>query len=128
MARIIVIDDEEVLCRLIKIALAKRGHTVETYNSAQEGIEKIRQTPFDLALVDFVLPEQDGIETIKEIHSINKEVQPVIISGYSRSIIEERLCHVEDESLRNTLNKNFITKPINISQLRNLVDQILGKP
>ena len=126
MARILVIDDEEVFCRLIHIALTKRGHTVVTCLSPLEGIEKVRQSSFDLALVDFAMPKLDGIETIKEIRSINKNVKTVIISGYARSIIEERLCRLEDETLRDTLHKTFLTKPINISKLRNLVDQLVG--
>ncbi len=126
MARILVIDDEEVFCHLIQIALKKSGHTVETCLSPHEGIEKVRKAHFDLALVDFAMPKLDGIETVKEIRSINKDVKAVIISGYSRSIIEERLLHVEDKTLRDSLHENFLTKPINISKLRDLVDQLVG--
>ncbi len=126
MARILVIDDEEIFCSLIKIALKKSGHTVETCLSPLEGIEKVRNSSFDLALVDFAMPKLDGIETVKEIRSINKNVKTIIISGYARSIIEERLCRLEDETLRDSLHKNFLTKPINISRLRSLVDQLVG--
>lgn len=65
--RILVIDDEEIICNLLKDTLTDEGYQVETVTDSKEGIEKIlRGEPFDILITDIRMPKKDGMQILKE--------------------------------------------------------------
>lgn len=81
MARILIIDDEEDLLEILQAILESADHIVEVCNSGIRAISKIKENPFDLVLSDIVMPDQDGIETIKQIKEIDPGIKIIGMSG-----------------------------------------------
>ena len=81
MSRILVIDDDNVFATLIKIFLLQRGHEVVTAMDGQEGVDQFKNKTFDAVVCDIVMPNREGIETIRELRNLNENIAIVAISG-----------------------------------------------
>ena len=64
MASILVVDDDEQMRGVIREALEQAGYAVEEARSGKEGVERYRATQADVVLMDILMPDQDGLETI----------------------------------------------------------------
>jgi DNA-binding response OmpR family regulator len=65
--RILVVDDERHMRRLLQFTLEKTGATVETAGSGAEALDALRATPADLVLLDYLMPGMDGFATVREL-------------------------------------------------------------
>ena len=65
-ARILLVEDDEVLCELILRNLQARGHEVRAAEDAQTALNHLRTTSFDLIILDICLPDQTGWEVLRE--------------------------------------------------------------
>jgi two-component system phosphate regulon response regulator PhoB len=65
MARILVIEDEPDIQTLLRFNLERDGHTVRLAGTGNDGLHELRRQPFDLVLLDLMLPDRDGIEVCK---------------------------------------------------------------
>src|SRR5260370_36354717 len=65
-ARILLVEDDEVLCELILRNLQARGHDVRVAADAHAALAHLKATPFDLILLDICLPDQTGWEVLRE--------------------------------------------------------------
>ncbi len=79
--KILVIDDDDVVLKSMRKVLKMEGYSVETSSSGKEGLEKIRNEKFDIVFLDLKMPEENGIDVLKEIKSINIEACVIIITG-----------------------------------------------
>ena len=80
MARILVIDDPDTRTMLEQI-LKSAGHEVILAADGREGVERHRTSPADLVIIDLYMPNQDGLETIRELRSCSPEVAIIAMSG-----------------------------------------------
>ncbi len=78
MARILVVEDDEPLRSLYKYELEEEGHEVIVAEDGKTALKSLEQSSCDLILIDRVLPEMDGIETLAKIASRQKRI-PVIL-------------------------------------------------
>jgi DNA-binding response OmpR family regulator len=82
MSTVLVIDDEKGILQIIRQALTKFGHNVETAADGQEGIRKFDDGSFDIVITDIRMPGIDGNGVVKHIRKSDKQSIPVIaISG-----------------------------------------------
>ena len=81
MARILVIDDEPVVRSYLRTVLERHGHAVEEAASGEEGLAAARREPADVALVDLIMPNKDGVETIEEMRAAHPETRIVVMTG-----------------------------------------------
>lgn len=81
-ARILVVDDELVVCRSVKKVLEKKGHRVEMTQQGKDALLMIGRTEFDLLIVDLKMPEIDGIGILKKVKEIQPEATVLMITGY----------------------------------------------
>ena len=82
MSTVLVIDDEIGILQIIRQALTKFGHHVETAGDGQEGIRKFDDGSFDIVITDIRMPGIDGNGVVKHIRKSDKQSIPVIaISG-----------------------------------------------
>jgi DNA-binding NtrC family response regulator len=118
MARLLIIDDEESLCRVLEIAFGKRGHMVDTATTGQAAKEKIDSQPYDIILADIRLPDATGLELLEHardakirtpfilitaVPTMSTAIQAVNLGAYryvikTDSLVEE-LCSVVERVL-----------------------------
>ncbi len=77
--RVLVVDDEEVIRRMIKIHLGKLGCDVKEAVDGEEAIEQLRQNDFDLLICDILMPKKDGWEVLGEVKSNEKTKDLAVI-------------------------------------------------
>ena len=81
MARILVIDDEEMVRDMLSRALTKEGHNVVTAGDGEAGLEAFQAMDADVVVTDLIMPRQEGLETIRALHRIDPDVRVLAISG-----------------------------------------------
>ena len=77
MSKILVVDDEKNICELLSLYLIKEGYEVVCANDGEAAVTKFNAEPFDLVLLDIMLPKKDGWEVCKEIRKVSKT--PIIM-------------------------------------------------
>jgi DNA-binding NtrC family response regulator len=81
--RVLLVDDDEDFLEIMSERMKTRGMEVATSTSAEDALERIATGSFDAIVLDFMMPEMDGIETIKSIKSRNPELQIILLTGYA---------------------------------------------
>jgi len=78
--KILVVDDEEVIRKFVKIHLSKLGYEVEVVEDGAKAVEQLAKEDFDLLICDIMMPNKNGWEVIKEVRSNPKTKDiPVIV-------------------------------------------------
>jgi two-component system, OmpR family, alkaline phosphatase synthesis response regulator PhoP len=70
MAKILVVDDDPTILELIKVTLKIKGHIVFAANEARLGLNILLKEQPDLAIIDYMMPDRDGLSLLKDIRSI----------------------------------------------------------
>jgi len=85
MINILVIDDAESVCRVMRRVLENKGHTVITSTSGARGLEHLEAIKFDHIFLDICMPDMDGIEALRRIREMNSAVPVTLITGHPDS-------------------------------------------
>ncbi len=81
--RILVIDDENVICDACELVLSEKGHTVISMNDGKAGLDAIREGAYDILLLDMKLPDIDGMDILKVVREEKPELCTIVMTGYS---------------------------------------------
>jgi DNA-binding NtrC family response regulator len=81
-ARILIVDDDENIRKVLETILEDEGYTVESVDTAKKGIEKSEKAFFNLALIDVRLPDMEGIELLAKMRDTKPKMRKIIITGY----------------------------------------------
>ena len=81
MARIIVIDDQEPIRRIVRRALEQEGHEVLDASEGEMGMRLLERHAADVVITDIFMPGQDGILTLRQIRKQFPAVKVIVISG-----------------------------------------------
>jgi PAS domain S-box-containing protein len=115
--KILVIDDEEMIRNSLHDILRSLGYFPITANGGEEAIDILKKDNiFDLAIVDFVMPKMNGIETVKALKSINPELKIILSTGLS-----DRKKLITDA----VKIDGYLLKPYHISDLAQKLKSIL---
>lgn len=112
MARILVIDDTEVVRAMIRRWLEVEGHEVVEASDGDAGIQLFREHPADLVITDLIMPEKDGIEVIKELREEYPDVKIIAISAGGQLEQEEQLEQAKQVGASRTFEKTSNWKEI----------------
>jgi Response regulator containing CheY-like receiver, AAA-type ATPase, and DNA-binding domains len=82
-AKILIIEDEEIVRETLAENVKEKGFFVESAENATSALEMIKQFHYDILLVDYRLPDMNGLALIKEALTISKDVVPIVVTGYS---------------------------------------------
>ena len=78
--KVLIVDDEEVIRKFLRIHLAKLGYEVKEAADGEQAIEELGKNDFDLLICDILMPKKDGWEVIKKVKSNSKtKHMPVIV-------------------------------------------------
>ncbi|MBW2028740.1 MAG: response regulator transcription factor [Deltaproteobacteria bacterium] len=111
MSKILVVDDEEMIRRLLKKFLEDRGYDVCTAGTGKEALERIKDAP-DIVLLDIMLPDMDGMEIFNRAKAIIPSPRVILMSGMDRD--SDYLTHLDS-------HVEFIAKPMNLRDLEQLL-------
>ena len=81
MAKILVIDDDEIMNELMVAMLTKDGYEVHRAFDGNQGIALFKAQQFDLVVTDIIMPDKEGLETIREIRATGRPVPIIAVSG-----------------------------------------------
>ena len=81
MARIMVVDDEPEIAALVETMLRDDGHAVAVAANGREAIALIEAGGFDLVITDILMPEMEGVETLRAIKSLANPPKVIAMSG-----------------------------------------------
>lgn len=122
MAHILLIDDDDIFRDVLASALEQSGHTVRQATNGNEGLRLYREQPADLVLTDIVMPEKEGLDTIRDLHRDFPTARIIAMSG--------GLAH--DPKLYLHMAEKFgakavLAKPFHLSDLAQAVEAALAK-
>ena len=81
--RILVVDDERIVCESCQRILEDDGYEVEVALSGQEAFEKMKGNPFDIVITDLKMPTIDGMDVLKHCRKEYPEAVIIMITGFS---------------------------------------------
>ncbi len=81
-ARILIIDDDENIRKVLQAILEDEEYIVETADTAKKGMEKSEKAFYNLALIDVRLPDMEGIELLSKLRSTKPKMRKIIVTGY----------------------------------------------
>lgn len=123
MATILIIDDEPVFRRVTRAMLERLGHTVHELSEASHAREVYRVTGADVVLLDVLMPDQDGIETLKLLREFDPKVRIILTSGGGKLTPKFYF-----DFTRHMKVEHHLAKPFSMIQLEAAVHGALSQP
>lgn len=112
MAKILVIDDEDLIRRTMRQSLENAGHTVIDAANGREGITRFDAEGADLVITDIIMPEQEGVETIIQLRRAHPDLPIIAVSGGGRLGIVDYLGLARRFGATQVLQKPFSQKEL----------------
>jgi len=81
-ARILIVDDDENIRKVLATILEDNGYVVESADTAKKAIKKAKDSFYNLALIDIRLPDMEGIELLTRIKDTTPKMRKIIVTGY----------------------------------------------
>ena len=118
--RVLVVDDEDIVCESYKRVLSDAGYLVCTANNGRDAVAACRDQPFDVMLADLKMPDMDGLEVTRAAKEKLPQLQVLIITGYptDQSAKEARALGVFD----------YLYKPLTPERLSEVTAAALASP
>ena len=79
---ILIIDDDKFILDVFSRILKNQGYNVDTAETGQKALEKLKTKKFDLAIIDMILPDTNGTSLIPKMNEIQPEIQKIVLTGY----------------------------------------------
>jgi two-component system response regulator HydG len=117
--RILVVDDNPEFCQNLADILQEKGWEVATAYDGFKALESVKQSGFDLVLIDIKMPVMNGVETFKKMKEIAPGTPVIMMSAYA-----------VEELIREALHEEvfgFLKKPVDFEKLYNLIEQATAK-
>ncbi|WP_300458937.1 response regulator [Desulfobacula sp.] len=80
--KILIVDDEEIIVRLLSMSLRSDGYETVTANSGEQGLAVFKSESPDIVVTDIKMPGMDGLELLKQIKEIDPEKEVIIVTGH----------------------------------------------
>jgi DNA-binding NtrC family response regulator len=113
MERILVVDDEELVCNVLKEFLKLKGYEVHTANDGPTGISLVKEIRPHIVLLDIIMPGMGGIDVLQEIKKIDPKVGVIMVTGVADHELAKRTLELGAY--------DYITKPIDLDYFESVV-------
>ncbi len=117
--RVLVIDDEKIVCDRLSTELERAAFEVEAYTESQQALQRLSSQHFDFVITDIKMRGPTGIEVMKFVKENYPTTQVIVITGFATV-----------ETAREVLKGgavDFIPKPFKMSQLRELLQRLAAE-
>ena len=114
-----MVDDDVAILASFADILEQHGYDVETATTGHEAIEKCKNGSYDIALLDIRLPDIDGTQLLKELHSVSGTMIKIMVTGYAGL----------DSALQSLLlgADAYVMKPVDPDELLKVVAEALSE-
>ena len=116
-ARIMVVDDEESMCKFMEIMLKKEGYIVSTNQHAPTALEMVKSQDYDLVIADLMMPEMSGLELLSRARAAKPEIDFIVMTAFAS--VDSAI-----EALKNGAS-DYITKPFRVDEIKIAVKKSL---
>lgn len=113
---ILVVDDDELNQRMMRLILKREGHLVESAYNGAEALEAVKSRPFDMIIMDLQMPVMDGIEASRKIRELEDGRDRIFIVALTASYLPERGQELYEAGI-----DNYMAKPFEVEHLRNIL-------
>jgi len=118
-ARILIAEDEKTQREMLEGFLKKEGFYVDSVTNGLQALKKLDENPYDIALIDYKMPEMDGLKTLKEIRRLYPELPVVMMTAYGT--IETAVSCMKEGAL------DYLTKPIELEELLLIIQKVIER-
>ena len=120
MGKILIVDDDLEILKLLRFKLSQEGHSVITAIDAYNGIQSARKEKPDLIILDILLPAGGGYHTLKNIRltSYGSQIPIVILTGMQDEALRKKIEHEGVEA--------YLQKPVDYNVLSETVKKLLS--
>ena len=109
MVNVLVVDDDKDMCELISYVLKNEGCHVNKAFNGEVALKKIKNQPYDVMILDYVLPGQSGLTILEETRKTKPSIKTIMMSGFANDATKARA---------NELGAyDFLDKPLDIDRL-----------
>jgi CheY-like chemotaxis protein len=117
MKKILVVDDEENIRLLYQEELEEEGYTVEVAAHGQEALEKVNAFQPDLVTLDIRMPGMDGVETLRKIREVQRNLPVILCSAYGEY----------KQDLTTWASDAYVIKTSDLTELKGTIRTLLSK-
>ena len=117
--RVMVIDDEKDFLYTMEYWLKSKGYNVFTASNGLEAIELIKKETLDIIFLDMHMPVMDGVQTLKNIRQLNKDIPVIVITAYAS---DEKVTEAEKYGI-----SGLFYKYKDLSESANLIETVLRR-
>lgn len=122
MKRVLIVDDEQIVLDVLQRILTRIGYEAVVIESGREALERYPSEPFDLVLLDVLMPEINGFQIAREIKAINPDQRVIMVTGLG----EDAAIHQAGNE--NILVDNVLSKPFSFEKVRKVLEDTLSNP
>ena len=116
---VLIVEDEHAMARMLQKAISRWGYSVEAVCTGKEAVQKLERKPFDVVLLDILLPDGQGHHRIPRMRALQSNVAIIAMTGYNTRELEMEV---------RTMGINqYLSKPLDLDLLRMSLDHIAGK-
>jgi DNA-binding NtrC family response regulator len=117
--KIMVLDDEPIVCKRLKPALEKQGYEVDTFTQSSDAMERIKDINYDIIITDLKMKGVDGMQLLTEAKQRSPKTEVIVITGFATM-----------ETAKESFHKgvfDFIAKPFKLSEIQDVVTRAEAK-
>ena len=115
---ILIVDDDKDTCSNLSDILTDCGYSVDVAYEGQEALELFKRHPYRLALLDYCLPDINGVALFRQMRQIRDSIEGLLVTGFASSETEQEAVSV---GLRRVVNK-----PVEMPKFLPLVEQAVA--
>ena len=115
MKKILIIEDDQIVANIYRGKFASEGYDVQIAEDGCAGLESVQSFRPDAVILDLIMPNLSGLETLHRIRQLRKDTPVVLSSGFDQYSIADKC--------RGLKNVSFITKPYDKQKLIEELDR-----
>ena len=117
--RVLILDDEPIVCKRLKPSLEKLGFEVDTFTRGFEALQAVEKSRYDIIVTDLKMEGMDGMRFLQEAKKLYPETEVIVITGFATM-----------ETAKESFKKgvfDFIAKPFNLNEIQKVVQRAADK-
>ena len=113
--KVMLVDDEEIVCKRLKTALEKYGYVVDVFQSGVPAIEKLKEEQYDIVVTDIRMDDADGLDVLAAARKSSPRTMIIMITGYATAEV------AREAQVKGAFA--FIAKPFRPKELHSLLEK-----